>query len=230
MLSEDAYRNGSGEVIDHINDLKAENADLRKKLIACTPAIVGADPSRSSSSRCRLCSILESKVDRLSSEIDSLRNQRHEPHSSQIEELDGMLSKERHRRSRMESIIERQRSHIRFLYSKINSTSRQGVFSDDERKDLLKNDGIFDSECHIEHEDSAIPPWDIDMNDVARQLEDLDNNVQRVEASTNRLSSTTQAAFSSQSTFSDRRGDMSIRNASRSKRSVLDKLLKGSAV
>lgn len=224
------YGSNSGEVVDQINDLKIENADLRKRLLALSSSSGPILASQTTTNSCRLCGILESKVDRLSCDIESLRSLRQESESCEVKDLSDTLARERKRRVRMEAIIDRQRNHIRSLYTKLDSVYEQA--------EDVSDDGVyvkpagFDSERYLrlplEPETSAIPPWDIDMDDLARQLEDLDSNVQRVEASTSRLSNTTRAAFHAHGTSFSGPRSPSHRSPDISKRSVLDKMLKGS--
>lgn len=216
----------SGEVIDQINDLKAENAELRKKLLvlSASPAL---QSSQNGTTSCRLCSILESKIDRLSSEIEYLRSRSNPTNPSGANDVSDTISRERKRRARMEVIIDRQRSHIRFLYSRLDSMTHRDGFSGNEAElDLPASD---QSSAYRFSRESDSPPWEIDMDDLARQLQDLDNNVQRVEASSNRLSTSTRAAFLAANPGRNYRVESAKVNLDRSKRSVLDKVFKTSS-
>jgi hypothetical protein len=204
-------------IVDQVNDLKAENAELRRSLIVATTLrsseasfdqvdvrTIGRDGDfgpghriQDSAPSCRACTFLESQVDRLLSELESLRKTHADVmigYETKARQLMDTLSRENHRRTRMESIIQRQQVHLRELTQRIRQLTLGGI------------DGTSD-DSHFHYQSSGRPystametrepeVWEFDMDDLNRQLTELDDNLNRVEESSNRLSSSTRMAFS----------------------------------
>ena len=180
-----------------MNDLKAENAQLRMKLLlpSSTPdrSMRGGEDSTGS---CRTCMVLETQVQRLTAEIDEIRYQAStRDKNSQYEnrELLEALSKESRRRSRMESIIHRQQDYIRELSHRIKET--QGDLYHTSEEYHGSESGANYSPDPMREIRVPDRPWEVDMDDLFRQLDDLDEKVHDVEEQTNRLTNSTRAAF-----------------------------------
>lgn len=214
----------SESILDVVNDLKVENATLKRALIA-----VGIDGQRaaeylddslpesqdtityrpqqeikqvSRSSECKACLLLENQVERLSDELDRLRGIQSEASLSletKVRHLMDALSRENQRRMRMESIIQRQQSHIKELTNKLKDLTGLGDGSEEVSAPWSitrpQVDDFLDNHR----------PWELDMDDLNRQLAELDTKVHKVEESSNRLASSTQVAFGISVTESERR-------------------------
>lgn len=198
-------------LIERLNDMKAQNADLRRKLLVLPTvrddAIAG---SRHDRQPCRACVLLQAQVERLSRDLECAADSHDRTTRSLNGKLEQALSdsaKERQRTNRMQAIIERQRAYInsvRFQSGPFQNQPGLRSWSDSESSsdDVLNDDGRPPVACEddtlglppIEH--GFLPSWRMDMDDISRQLQDLNDNVGRVEASTNRLSMTTKAVFS----------------------------------
>ena len=196
-------------MLDYINDLMAENAELRRGLIATGYNVnrlrtftsekmdrgssldvgFGDESSEEHASEaireCRSCVLLEKQLLRSTNEVDRCKDQERNVTMAlekRIQNLTDSLSRENKRRHRMESIIQRQQMHIRELTIKLRELCVPQTLADNQKADAL----------FTEHEEE---PWELDMDDLNRQLRELDDNVHRVENSTDRLVTSTEAAF-----------------------------------
>jgi chromosome segregation ATPase len=182
---------------DLVNDLKAENAQLRRELILRDTPVSNTDhPACVMTQNCSMCTVLESQVKRLSSEIDRMRAQMALAGSNSdddVRQLLDVLAKENRRRSRMESIIYRQQDYIRDLSMRMKDIVVERSILDDRFLDKRSDS----SESQEVVQDVRIPerPWELDMDDLFRQLDDLDEKVHDVEEQTNRLTHSAKAAF-----------------------------------
>jgi hypothetical protein len=189
-------------IVDLINDLKAENAELRRSLmrVSSVPDDSSGQSTRlmdigsnnicnNQTSGCRACAFLESQVERLSSEIEQLRTLCGDSsiaNDTRCRHLMDALSKENNRRMRMESIIQRQQVHIRELMAHVRNIAPV---------ELAEEDNFYPGEYHSQSSRQNEAVWELDMDDLNRQLEELDETVHRVEESSTRLTSTTRVAF-----------------------------------
>ena len=212
-MSSDGIASAQESIVDLVNDLKAENADLRRSLIAATafrssnfsadlvvPTTTDQDGDRSngiriqdSVSTCRACLFLESQADRLMGEIESLRSSHADAlmlYETKARQLMEALSRENQRRTRMESIIQRQQVHLRELTEKLRQIT---VGDEAEYESSYRDLDIPTSDAGRRRQP---PVWEFDMDDLNRQLDELNENVHRVEEFSNRLTSSTRVAFS----------------------------------
>ena len=223
-------------IIDLMNDLKAENAELRRSLIVSNASQTHIDELEAAglashgvnndswdnqpnelSISCRACVLLEAQIDRLSSELERIRSLysgSSVSYENRCRQLMEALSRENARRTRMESIIQRQQVHIRELTHRIRAVGP------------IESEGEF-----YDHFDQSAsgpmrePAWEFDMDDLNRQLQELDETVHRVDESSTRLTSTTRAAFA------QTRNELGLPNPSpppAADRGVLGRLMHGS--
>ena len=183
----------SDSLIDIINELKLENADLRRRLLT-TPSPPN-DSSEALITSCRLCPVLEKQNSRLHEELDEARVD-HSRKTTELEttifELRMALSREFERRTRMEQIIIRQKSYIQDCLREGDYSS--GYSSD---SDVHTSPG-FDNGREPRTQSKSIcgprigpvPHWDVDMDDLSRQLHELNESLRRVDDHANRLNST----------------------------------------
>jgi hypothetical protein len=209
MKTDDSVSTPPELIVDLVNDLKAENAELRRELfsrsafrlpIAKASSQTLEDPLESdqsdfppankqdqSVSICRACCFLEGQVERISGEMANLRAHHADVVSSYEmklrQQIDG-LARESHRRARMESIIQRQQSHIKELTLKLSE------FLSVDSRSAPQNRGDQTGENRASSCRNSSTIWELDMDDLNRQLTELDDNVQRVQHSSDRLSST----------------------------------------
>jgi DNA repair exonuclease SbcCD ATPase subunit len=213
----------SESILDVVNDLKVENATLKRALIAVgmrddevddvlewsLPESQHTNAHRiekeiqpvSRLSECKACRLLENQVDRLSDELDRLRGIQSEANVSletKVRHLVDALSRENQRRLRMESIIQRQQSHIKELTAKLKDLTGLG----DESEQVSFPWSI--TRPQVDDFLDSHRPWELDMDDLNRQLEELDTKVHKVEESKNRLASSTQVAFGVSMTEAER--------------------------
>ena len=190
-------------VVDQLNDMKAENAQLRRQLLARVNHNEGGDvPVSDPGHHCRVCAILEAQIDRLSHELATAREEHVQTCLSlnaEIKSLASSVMKERERRTRMEQIMERQMAYIHQIHpgDHEDHAASESSCCNDPGGYLNRDYGVNHDVCHDEPpvESSFVPPWDIDMDDLTRQLGELNENVHRVEVSTTRLNSSKKAVI-----------------------------------
>jgi hypothetical protein len=88
---------------------------------------------------------------------------------------------------RQQEIIKSLRQHNTYRESISLSGHNDGI-SDDEDYQTLRSHSDLVTVQPPPMEQSFIPPWDVDMDDIRRQLQDLDDNVYRVGMLKDRLS------------------------------------------
>ena len=184
-------RSGHRYLEEEVNQLKLENALLRRDAVAINSGCIYGPTSS-----CQVCPVLQFQIDRLMKErTEARRKQTIESPPSFVDPgaYLAVINKERERRYRMESIIERQQKCINELLQ-----------TQDRR--LILSPG-FDSPIHHKADSSHAlpcsdfsgislpaqtfaPPWEIDIDDLNRQLCELNENVHRVELASSKLHST----------------------------------------
>lgn len=103
------------------------------------------------------------------------------------------LSRWRARELRMKNIIDKQRKLIRKMRSLMLSGSHKNevVYASESPMSSESSSSFYRehvAENLLPVERSFIPPWDIDMDDVRRQLQDIDESICRVEEAKTGLS------------------------------------------
>lgn len=173
---------------DEVNRLTLENVAMRRDMLIMMQNV--SEDTRTDSD-CQTCSVLKFQAKMLISELTELKStQSVLPNSSSTElrAISGMLSKERERRLRLESIVSRQQSYI-------NEISERGMLPMSPMKEVYKPE--FEAESNFARhyqadydlDDSGTQPWDMNIDDLNRQLLELSENVQRVELASNKLNS-----------------------------------------
>ena len=217
--------------IDQVNELKAENGQLRMRILAGTAGIANFNPS-AGSSQCPSCSGLEDKINHLQSSLTSAMEHLARVEQSYSEDMlsaDSEFEKLRTRQTRMEELIDRQRSVIASLkgYQKnpdpfgqtlpnqASGERHHGRITKDSESSF---DDVDRSPSHPPIEKSFIPPWDLDMDDINRQLHDLTSTIVRVEQSTVRLGESAKAIpYNNEDRSTTSRADLKTRSLSSSK-------------
>ena len=173
---------------DEINELKLENATLRRELLV-------QNASRCSSSvivpGCSMCVIQRAQVEKLTSDLQELKLGRSDVSmkaSTDVNSVAKLLEKERFRRMRLETIAKRQQSFINEFRDnnlRVAAHLASNKIPDNTDRVVMRysqNDydsGSSDASSH------AI--WEMDIDDLNRQLDELSQNVQRVEEASNRI-------------------------------------------
>lgn len=176
---------------EEIRKLRAENAHLRSLL---NSMMANSVPS----SDVRLAAV--TKLTEYDNALDTWMTGSNREKLSQLENgISPKLEREIARRLRMEDVIRRQQSIIKSITQ--NSSVRV--------LDEMRSNESSNSSDEIPTSSKPklppvqalfLPPWDIDMDDIRRQLADLSQTVCRVEDSTDKLRDSTQC-IKNQSSF-----------------------------
>jgi hypothetical protein len=184
--------NNNEHLIDMINELKLENANLQRRLISQSES--HPDLHTNEPNSCRLCPVLERQIVRLHEELDDLRLQQSRnvlQLDTQLMNLHTSLSQEHQRRERMEQIIIRQKYYIEEAIRAQENSSASSLLSGEAGAfdfETENNQGYRDRDDRPKA-NGIVSHWALDMDDLSRQLQELNESLRRVEDQTSRLNS-----------------------------------------
>jgi hypothetical protein len=156
-------------------------------------------------------SLLLDDLNRMRSALATLQNDRNQIHSEYLQSI----SRWKRREARMKQIIDKQRRALVRLKGVLGS----GVESFDvESRSESSLSYEPPSMCSAEFqkapaplEHAFLPPWDVDMDDIRRQLRDIDDSINRVEQAKSTLNDNKSAVKDPPSTSAPRRPSSNLR-------------------
>lgn len=126
-------------------------------------------------------SFIYDELDRMRSALTALQNDRNQIHNQYLQSI----SRWKRREARMKHIIDKQRRALVGMKAVLGRgiDCQEGTARSDSSLSYESSSvspGEFDTHpAPLEH--SFLPPWDVDMDDIRRQLQDIDDSINRVE-------------------------------------------------
>jgi hypothetical protein len=143
----------------------------------------GSFPGSSPQPKTDQLNMLPYDLEKMRSAMHLLQSDRDQLYRNYIESL----SRWKTREARMKNIIDKQRRMIKKMQSQLGPGTTRNTYDPVSYQSPISSESS--SSAHVDDlspysvplERSFVPPWDIDMDDIRRQLHDIDESICRVE-------------------------------------------------
>jgi hypothetical protein len=175
MQSSGGYHSQQSYIRGNVRDVSSEPFETR--------AQQGTRPGSSSQLNADQLNVLQCDLEKMRSAMNLLQSDRDQMYRSYVESLSRWKSRE----ARMKNIIDKQRQMIKNMQTQLGAGTTRNTYDPVSYQSPISSESS--SSAHVDDfspssvplERSFVPPWDIDMDDIRRQLHDIDESICRVE-------------------------------------------------